>query len=768
MINNNYVLRHNNNTSDIFVGVDAGNGTMSGHSNTLVGNSTGTSLTSGLQNTYVGYQSGKSTTTGYDNTILGYTAGESTTTGIENCFIGSYAGHDNVGGSSNVFIGFKAGYKNYGSTANTGSWNTIVGFHAGENDSIGNANCYYGKYSGDRNKTGNGNSYYGSHSGQYTGDTSATNNYNCMFGNFAGRNFISGNENIFIGYNAQNAGIPSDPWNNNISNSIAIGSNTLALASNKFILGNNSQKVGIGLSDDIFFNGPRSKLEINSDPTTTEDGQSTGSGLQFRQLYGSSILDYDYTYVNPYGLVLTVDEEGKVKLTDGGGLAYNSCSADSLPTLKSDMGLKLNDKRIFYDGNDFTTGINNDVPNSIGLGYACGNPLKGKLSVYQKATINDGEETAAGYFHNESEDVSGSAFNYKRGIWAISNGYSGAQFNIAGDFSADSSSTVNIAVQGNAGSQANDLFTSSNVGGQFSADYAYENIGINAWVGGNGGRNFALQLNAPMGACTTGTCTDGAAYVNGDIYQAGGSYYTTSDRSLKENIQPLQNALTVIKSLEPKSYNFRTNEFPYLSLSTGTQDGLIAQDVESILPGLVKMYSVPSRTTRAGIDSSGAGQSFRSINYIGLIPYLIGAIKQQQESIDSLRNQIVDVQSQINNCCHSNERGSRTNDSGNENNESQSNINVELSDVQTIILDQNSPNPFSEETYINYTIPETVSKAAIVIYNNLGQVLKTVVINERGEGVLHIFAERLSSGIYTYSLLADGKTIDSKKMVFKK
>lgn len=36
-IGNNYVLRNNNNTSDIFVGVGVGNATMSGHFNTLVG-----------------------------------------------------------------------------------------------------------------------------------------------------------------------------------------------------------------------------------------------------------------------------------------------------------------------------------------------------------------------------------------------------------------------------------------------------------------------------------------------------------------------------------------------------------------------------------------------------------------------------------------------------------------------------------------------------------------------------------------------------------
>ena len=56
----------------------------------------------------------------------------------------------------------------------------------------------------------------------------------------------------------------------------------------------------------------------------------------------------------------------------------------------------------------------------------------------------------------------------------------------------------------------------------------------------------------------------------------------------------------------------------------------------------------------------------------------------------------------------------------------------------------------------------------IIIYDKLGTVLKSIVIEERGEGSLHIYAEKLSSGTYTYSLIADGQTIDSKQMICQK
>ena len=85
-----------------------------------------------------------------------------------------------------------------------------------------------------------------------------------------------------------------------------------------------------------------------------------------------------------------------------------------------------------------------------------------------------------------------------------------------------------------------------------------------------------------------------------------------------------------------------------------------------------------------------------------------------------------------------------------------------------IILDQNSPNPFAEETRITYTIPESVSDAKLLFYDNSGKVLKTVTIEERGEGSLQVYVGNLSSGIYSYSLLADGKLIDTKRMVCNK
>jgi hypothetical protein len=93
------------------------------------------------------------------------------------------------------------------------------------------------------------------------------------------------------------------------------------------------------------------------------------------------------------------------------------------------------------------------------------------------------------------------------------------------------------------------------------------------------------------------------------------------------------------------------------------------------------------------------------------------------------------------------------------------NLNVILNNREAIILDQNVPNPFAEQTVINFTIPTSVKKAQIHFYDGMGKLLQTVEITERGQGSITVFGVDLSSGIYTYNLVADGQIVATKKMM---
>ncbi len=166
---------------------------------------------------------------------------------------------------------------------------------------------------------------------------------------------------------------------------------------------------------------------------------------------------------------------------------------------------------------------------------------------------------------------------------------------------------------------------------------------------------------------------------------------------------------------------------------------------------------------------------FKGMDYEGLIPILLGGIKEQQTLIssqDSIITHLNDRLSSLENClsgilpflCQ------LSNSSIEQNDEEAQNaivkeLKVVLDDAQNIVLGQNVPNPFAEQTVIEYFIPEAVQKAQIIFYNLQGQIIQSVEINEMGKGRLNVYGNDLSSGTYTYTLVADGQVIATKKMV---
>jgi len=94
--------------------------------------------------------------------------------------------------------------------------------------------------------------------------------------------------------------------------------------------------------------------------------------------------------------------------------------------------------------------------------------------------------------------------------------------------------------------------------------------------------------------------------------------YHSSDRRWKKNIVTLDSALYKVQKLRGVSYDWRKDEFPNKHFSDGKQIGVIAQEVEAVIPELVKT------------DADG----FKAVEYANLVAYLIEAVKQQQQLID--------------------------------------------------------------------------------------------------------------------------------------
>jgi len=87
--------------------------------------------------------------------------------------------------------------------------------------------------------------------------------------------------------------------------------------------------------------------------------------------------------------------------------------------------------------------------------------------------------------------------------------------------------------------------------------------------------------------------------------------------------------------------------------------------------------------------------------------------------------------------------------------------------LTTAHLEQNAPNPFNQNTSIKYFLPQNINNAFIKVTDVTGQVLKTFTIASE-DGQVNLQAGQLSAGTYQYSLIVDGKLIDTKKMVVLK
>ena len=122
--------------------------------------------------------------------------------------------------------------------------------------------------------------------------------------------------------------------------------------------------------------------------------------------------------------------------------------------------------------------------------------------------------------------------------------------------------------------------------------------------------------------------------VNKNIYTGGHlkvkktataqSFNTTSDARLKQDIQPLNDALSSVLQLQGKTYRWKEDHHK--------QDiGLIAQEVEQVFPELVDE------------DANG----FKAIAYSRLTAVLIEAIKEQQGQMISQQQQMTAQQDQI-------------------------------------------------------------------------------------------------------------------------
>ena len=406
------------------------------------------------------------------------------------------------------------------------------------------------------------------------------------------------------------------------------------------------------------------------------------------------------------------------------------------------IAISVNAQIKVFTGNNIAIGGTSFTPNScltIGSGSSALGNSAYKAFIYNSSTSNNStgiyinQAAANNSYHTygiNSFDTTGNSGCYAIGISGTAtksvylshgvhygvygeagNATSGYNYGVFGQLSASNGAGVYGASRGNG---------ATNTGGNY-AGFFYGDVKITNYT-------------------NTATLT-----VNSSTY--------TSDQRLKKNITPLTNSLfNKISQLNAVQFQYKTRKelktAGLIPADTSKSDtvninsnkiryGYLAQDVQKIFPDIVYQGS----------------DGFLGIDYVELIPLMMEVLKQQNATIASM-------QQQINNCCS---KGSNQKTTGNNNTDPSTDVELVSNSA---ILYQNMPNPFGDGTVVKYFVPENVTTASIIFYDEFGTEIKNIELPNKGiTAVLNLSTLNLASGIYSYSLIVNGKVIDTKKMM---
>ena len=310
--------------------------------------------------------------------------------------------------------------------------------------------------------------------------------------------------------------------------------------------------------------------------------------------------------------------------------------------------------------------------------------------------------------------------------------------------------------------------TANGVGALFSNQTGMANtaIGYNADVSSSS-LNNATSIGSNAKASASNTVVVGDA----KITSIGGysNWVNLSDGRFKKNIKEDIHGLDFIMQLQPVSYNMDVKKLnSFLGVNENKTkmenelkmskeeiakmksiedkgiaekeairyDGFIAQDVEKVAKSIGYDFS--------GVIKPANEKDHYKMSYSDFVVPLVKGMQEQENKIQELEKQIDELKKMIS---------------------SKEDIKIsgiELSDKNAIVLNQNVPNPFANQTSISYSVPQN-STAQIIFYDATGRVIKSS--NVSGKGQLNVFGNDLMTGTYSYSLFVDGKKIDTKKLV---
>lgn len=264
------------------------------------------------------------------------------------------------------------------------------------------------------------------------------------------------------------------------------------------------------------------------------------------------------------------------------------------------------------------------------------------------------------------------------------------------------------------------------------------------------------------------------ALLRGSFDGTSGAYTTSSDRRLKKNIKGLEPVLEKVMRLEATRYQFIENNAKNIE-----SIGFIAQDVEVLFPEFVFKNEEERSKGQYTMDYTGFGilaikaiqeqqatienlqiENKQVITENAALAQKVNNLEGKMEELYGLVERMTTLETNLQSCCLKHQN---SNTRHQEHDKPSENFQQDRAQLQ-----QNFPNPFHQQTEIQYYLPSKVTTASLHISDLKGKVLKTYPLTGTGIGKVMLNGGQLTAGMYVYSLIIDGQLVDTKQMVLTK
>ena len=292
---------------------------------------------------------------------------------------------------------------------------------------------------------------------------------------------------------------------------------------------------------------------------------------------------------------------------------------------------------------------------------------------------------------------------------------------------------------------------------------SHKTMGVRGLAGnGTSGYNYGVAgilKGTQNGTAVLGTVNNDNGIDIGGIY-AG--YFKGDIKSTGVSKMKIANIYDPVSILGPGSIS--NLEYPFLVLSSiipVTQTIMANRDDMSDNNSTYDIYDESDAmndrslithfalTTNGNMPQSGLmltdALQHTYLNYTEIIPLLVAAVQDLDERVNDLQSAnsySMEQTDEINNSFFSAMHNKCT-------------------------LYQNNPNPFTENTVIKYSVPEDAGDAWLYVFDMQGAMLKQMRLDTKSDRVI-LQGGDLKPGMYLYSLIVNGKEVDTKRMILSK